>query len=120
MIFIFNRKVCSMKNDCIFCKIVSGKTDTEFIYEDDALVVFKDKYPSRPVHLLVVPKKHIRSVNDLQTDHQEIISRMILKARDIAKEVKVDQEGYKLLFNVERGGGQVVFHLHMHLLGGKK
>jgi histidine triad (HIT) family protein len=109
-----------MKNDCIFCKIVSGKTDTEFLYEDDDLVVFKDKYPSRPVHFLVVPKKHIRSVNDLQTEHQEIISRMILKARDIAKEVNVDKEGYKLLFNVERGGGQVVFHLHMHLLSGKK
>ncbi len=109
-----------MKNDCLFCKIANGKTDTQFLYEDDTLVVFKDKYPYRPVHLLIVPKEHIRSVNDLKTEHREIIAAMILKARDIAKDVHVDQDGYKLLFNVERGGGQVIFHLHLHLLSGQK
>jgi len=106
--------------DCLFCKIINGETNTQFLYEDDSLVVFKDKYPHRPVHLLIVPKKHIRSVNDLQTEHQDIVAKMIFKARDIAKEFKVDQEGYKLLFNVERGGGQVIFHLHLHLLSGQK
>jgi histidine triad (HIT) family protein len=112
-------EVCFMKNDCLFCKIVNGKTNTQFLYEDDTLVVFKDKYPYKPVHLLIVPKKHIRSVNDLQTEHQDIVAKMILKARDMAKEFNFDQDGYKLLFNVERGGGQVIFHLHLHLMSEK-
>ena len=109
-----------MTNDCLFCKIINGETDTQFLYEDDTLVVFKDKYPYRPIHLLIVPKKHIRSVNDLQKEDQDIVAGMILKARDIARKVSVDQDGYKLLFNVERGGGQVIFHLHLHLLSGQK
>lgn len=109
-----------MKDDCLFCKIVKGETDTQFIYEDDVLVVFKDKYPYRPVHLLIVPKKHIRSINDLKEEHRDIIAQMMLKARDIAKQVGVAQDGYKLLFNVERGAGQVIFHLHLHLLSGQK
>jgi histidine triad (HIT) family protein len=109
-----------MKNECLFCKIVNHETDTQLLYEDDILVVFKDRYPSRPVHLLFVPKKHIRSVNDLETEDEQIVGKMILKARDMAKEFKVEQEGYKLLFNVEGGGGQVIFHLHMHLMSGKK
>ncbi len=107
-----------MDQDCLFCKIVRGETDTRFIYEDDTLVVFKDKYPHRPVHLLIVPKTHIRSINDLKPEHQDIVAKMIFKAPDIARNFKVDQEGYKLLFNVERGGGQIIFHLHLHLMSG--
>jgi histidine triad (HIT) family protein len=107
-----------MSQDCVFCRIVNGLTDTEFLYQDDDLSVFRDIRPHAPVHLLIVPKKHIRSINDLAQDDAQIISRMILKARDMAKQEKVDQSGYRLLFNVERGGGQVIFHLHLHVLGG--
>ena len=80
-------------------------------------MVFKDTNPHAPVHLLFVPKKHIRSVNDLSGADQEILSELIMVAKEMALEHGVARSGYKLLFNVEKGGGQVVFHLHLHLLG---
>ncbi len=109
-----------MTQDCIFCNIANGKTDTEFLYEDDHLVVFRDIKPHAPVHLLIVPKRHIRSVNDLTDDHRSILGDLFMAARDMAKKEGVDRSGYKLLFNVEKGGGQVIFHLHLHLMGGWK
>jgi histidine triad (HIT) family protein len=90
----------------------------EFLYEDDACVVFKDIHPAAPVHLLIVPKRHIRSVNDLKDEDEGIVSHLFLTARDMAKQSGVKDSGYKLLFNVEKGGGQVIFHLHLHLIGG--
>ncbi len=107
-----------MPEDCLFCKIIRGETDTRFLYEDETLVVFKDKYPHTPVHLLIVPRKHIRSINDMTPGDEAIIGKLVAKSRDMAKEAGVDKSGYKLLFNVERGGGQVIFHVHLHLLGG--
>lgn len=107
-----------MEKDCLFCKIAAGQMDTEFIYEDDTLVVFKDINPHAPVHWLVVPKKHIRSVNDLTEADREIVAALIETARDMARKAGIAESGYKLLFNVESGGGQVIFHLHLHLLGG--
>ncbi|MEA1968831.1 MAG: histidine triad nucleotide-binding protein [Thermodesulfobacteriota bacterium] len=109
-----------MSNDCLFCKIVKGEIPSEFLFEDDSFVVFKDINPHAPVHLLIVPKRHIRSINDLTDQDKEIVSQMFILAKDMAKEQGVDQSGYKLLFNVEKGGGQVVFHLHLHLMGGWK
>jgi len=109
-----------MLNDCLFCNISKGQTATEFLFENDTLVVFKDINPHAPVHLLIVPKKHIRGINDLMDDDHSILSEMIMTARDMATEVGVSQSGYKLLFNVEKGGGQVIFHLHLHLIGGWK
>ena len=91
---------------------------TEFLYEDDILVVFKDINPHAPVHILIVPKKHIRSINDLAENDREIISHMIMVGKNMAKDESVQSSGYKLLFNVEKGGGQVIFHLHLHLIGG--
>ena len=107
-----------MQKDCIFCKIVNGEIPTEFLYEDDTLIVFRDINPHAPVHILIVPKKHIRSINDLTENEREIISHMIMVGKDIAQKESVNSSGYKLLFNVERGGGQVIFHLHLHLIGG--
>jgi len=107
-----------MEKDCIFCKIVNGKIPTEFLYQDDKLVVFRDINPHAPVHILIVPKKHMRSINDLTENDREIISHMIMVGKDMAKKESVNLSGYKLLFNVERGGGQVIFHLHLHLIGG--
>ena len=109
-----------MQKGCIFCKIVNGEIPTEFLYKDDKLVVFRDINPHAPVHILIVPKKHIRSINDLAENDREIISHMIMVGKDIAKKESVNSSGYKLLFNVERGGGQVIFHLHLHLIGGWK
>ena len=109
-----------MTQDCLFCNIAQGKTDTEFLYEDDKLVVFRDIKPHAPVHLLLVPRRHIRSVNDLTDDDRSILGDLFMAAREMAKKEGVDQSGYKLLFNVEKGGGQVIFHLHLHLMGGWK
>ncbi|MBW2590126.1 MAG: histidine triad nucleotide-binding protein [Deltaproteobacteria bacterium] len=107
-----------MEKDCIFCKIVNGEIPTEFLYKDDKLVVFRDINPHAPVHILIVPQKHIRSINYLTEKDRDIISHMIMVGKDIAKKESIDSSGYKLLFNVERGGGQVIFHLHLHLIGG--
>jgi len=109
-----------MENDCLFCKIASGQMDTEFIYENDSLVVFRDINPHAPVHLLLVPKRHIRSINDLTDADNEILAELIMVAKEMAKKEGVDKSGYKLLYNVEKGGGQVIFHLHLHLMGGWK
>ena len=107
-----------MEIDCLFCKIGHGQMGTDFLYEDDNLVVFRDINPHAPVHLLIVPKRHIRSINDLTEGDNDILTEMIMTARQMAKKEHVDASGYKLLFNVEKGGGQVIFHLHLHLIGG--
>ena len=107
-----------MEKDCLFCKISHGKTSTEILYENDTLVVFRDINPAAPIHLLIVPKNHIRSVNDLSEADQPILAEMVMVAKEMAVQQGVDKSGYRLFINVERGGGQVIFHLHMHLIGG--
>ncbi len=107
-----------MSEDCLFCKIVNKEIESQFLYEDDTYVVFKDINPSAPVHLLLVPRRHIRSINDLEPAHESLVGGLFSLAAKMAKEQGVDKSGYKLLFNVEKGGGQMVFHLHLHLLGG--
>jgi histidine triad (HIT) family protein len=107
-----------MEKDCTFCQIIKGEKAADFVYQDASLVVFKDIRPHAPVHLLIVPREHIRSVNDIEEKDRDIIFKMIVKAKEMAKQHSIAASGYRLLFNVERGGGQVVFHLHLHLLGG--
>ena len=111
--------VSEMEKDCIFCQIAQGQTDTKILYQTDTLVVFKDINPHAPVHLLLVPKKHIRSVNDLTECRSGDPGRINMVAKEMAKEHGVARSGYKLLYNVEKGGGQLIFHLHLHLLGGR-
>jgi histidine triad (HIT) family protein len=107
-----------MSNECLFCRIINREIPTRFLYEDDDYVVFRDINPAAPVHLLLVPKKHIRSMNDIQIEDTPVIAGLFALARDMAKDQGVNESGYKLLFNVERGGGQVIFHIHLHLIGG--
>ena len=102
--------------DCLFCKIANKNIATDFIFEDDSIMVFKDIHPSAPIHYLIVPKEHIQSINHLGNNHQEIISKMIFIAKKTADNLGL--KGYKLVFNVGREGGQVIDHLHLHLLGG--
>ena len=113
-----DRLIGSVERDCLFCQIVRRERPAEFVYEDTSLVAFEDAHPRAPVHLLVVPRKHIRSINDLKDEDRDIIANMIFTARDVARQVGVSTSGYKLAFNVERGAGQVIFHLHLHLVGG--
>lgn len=108
-----------MEKDCLFCNIVNGNTDTQFLLETDEAVVFKDINPHAPVHLLIVPKRHIRSINDLTDEDRAIVAELLMLGKEMARRQHVAEAGYKLLFNVEYGGGQRVFHLHLHLLAGK-
>ena len=107
-----------MEQDCLFCRIISGEKAADIVYEDKTLLAFRDINPHAPVHLLIVPKKHIRSVNDLSEEDLPVVAAMIMRARALAHALHVDRSGYKLQINVERGAGQVIFHLHMHLVGG--
>lgn len=102
--------------DCIFCKIGKGEISSETLFEDDVLKVFKDLHPKAPIHLLVIPKIHIQSIAHLQENHGGIISKLIYGAKRAAEEQGL--QGYKLVFNVGREGGQVIDHLHVHVLGG--
>ena len=107
-----------MEKDCAFCMIIRKERPADCVYEDESVVVIKDFRPHAPVHLLIIPKRHIRSINDLTEEDRDIVFDMILRARTMAKDQSIAQSGYKLVFNTERGGGQVIFHLHLHLLGG--
>ncbi|MCF7885619.1 MAG: histidine triad nucleotide-binding protein [Candidatus Marinimicrobia bacterium] len=109
-----------MSDDCLFCKITAGKMDTEFVYEDSDLVAFKDINPMAPVHILIVPKKHIPTINDLKKTDTVLVGEMIQIAKRIAKEQNIADEGYRLVFNCGKMGGQEVDHLHLHLLGGRQ
>ncbi len=107
-----------MAEKCIFCQIIDGKIPTEFLYKDEEIVAFKDINPQAPVHVLVVPRKHIPTINVLEEDDLLLIGKMVAVARDLAKESNIAKSGYKLIFNVEKGGGQEIFHIHLHLVGG--
>jgi histidine triad (HIT) family protein len=107
-----------MDKDCIFCQIIAGQRKADITFQDDTLLVFKDINPRAPVHLLVVPRKHIRSINELTEHDLPIMAAMVGSAADAARAADVDRSGYRLVFNVERGAGQVIFHVHLHLMGG--
>ena len=107
-----------MQTDCVFCRIVAGKTPAKIVFQNDEMTAFWDQHPATPVHILIVPNKHIPSVNELETQDAALLGRMILKAKEIAAEQGVRDSGYRLLINVGEGGGQSVFHLHLHLFAG--
>lgn len=103
---------------CIFCKIAQKEIETEFLAETQKVVAFRDIHPIAPVHVLIIPKEHIESMNDLNENHKELIGEMFLVATKIAKDLNIAQDGYKLLIRTGRHGGQEVPHIHLHLVGG--
>ena len=105
---------------CIFCQIAAGEIPSEFLYEDDEFVAFNDIHPQTPVHILIVPKKHIVSIADLAADDVPLVGRIMAVAKKVAEDVGVAEKGYRLVINTRPDGGQVIMHLHMHLLGGRK
>ncbi|OGQ06392.1 MAG: histidine triad nucleotide-binding protein [Deltaproteobacteria bacterium RIFCSPLOWO2_01_44_7] len=106
-------------SDCIFCKIASGEISCNKVYEDKDIFAFDDINPKGPVHVLFIPKKHYATLNDIPSQDLPIISKIFGVAQKIAKEKGVDQTGYRTLINTNRNSGQVVFHVHWHLIGGK-
>lgn len=105
--------------DCIFCKIVSGDIPAEKVFENDSVVAFQDLNPQAPVHVLVIPKKHISTINDLQSQDAALVGEMYLAAKQIASDKGLSERGYRTVMNCNEEAGQTVFHIHLHVLGGR-
>lgn len=106
--------------DCLFCKIIKGDIPSTKVYEDEFVYAFKDINPEAPVHILVVPKKHIKSINEIEEIDENLIGKIFLAIKKIAKEQGVAEQGYRVISNCGKDAGQTVMHLHFHILGGRK
>ncbi len=106
--------------DCIFCKIIKGEIPSEKVYEDDKVIAFKDIQPAAPIHVLVIPKKHIEKLIDVTEEDSYLISHIYQVINKIAKDMKIEDDGFRVIVNCGKDAGQEVMHLHFHLLAGKK
>jgi len=106
--------------ECIFCRIVAGEIPADIVFQDNEIVAFRDIHPQTPTHILVIPKTHIASLNDLTPRHTDLIGRIILVASELARKENIADSGYRLSISCGADGGQVVPHLHLHLIGGRK
>lgn len=106
--------------DCVFCKIINGENPVEKIYEEDDIIVFNDINPQAPIHILLVPKEHFTSLNEIPEEKKDILSRILLRARQIAHEKGIGNKGYRIVLNTAKESGQSVFHIHFHLMGGRQ
>jgi len=104
---------------CLFCRVIAGELPSKKVYEDETLFAFHDINPQAPVHVLVVPKAHIATLNDLGPGDQDLVGQVVRRAAAIAKDLGIDARGYRTVFNCNREAGQTVFHIHLHLLGGR-
>jgi histidine triad (HIT) family protein len=109
-----------MAEDCIFCKIVNGDIPSRKVYEDDTVLAFDDINPMAPVHVIIIPKQHIPTLLDIAPDQAGIMGDILTAAREVSTIKGVDKKGFRTVINCNEEGGQVIFHLHMHLLGGEK
>lgn len=105
---------------CLFCKIVQGEIPATMVFEDQELAAFRDIRPQAPTHLLIIPKRHIATINDTTEQDELLLGKMILRAQKLAKAEGYAEQGYRLVYNVNSGGGQEVYHIHLHLLGGRQ
>lgn len=105
--------------DCLFCKIIDKKIPSDIVYEDEKVLAFKDVNPQAPVHVLVIPKDHIPSTDYLNNSHKELIGHIFLVAKELSKELGLDN-GYRIINNCNEDGGQTVAHIHFHILGGRQ
>lgn len=106
-------------SDCLFCKIVSGEIPGNIVFQDDDVLAFRDLNPQAPTHILVIPKKHIATTNDLQPEDAALVGKMYLAAKQIARDEGIAEKGYRTVMNCNREAGQSVFHIHLHVLGGR-
>lgn len=106
--------------DCIFCKIIAGEIPSTNVYKDEQVIAFRDINPAAPTHILIVPNKHIDSANFLIADDEQLIGHLFTVAKDLAKQEGIAESGYRLTMNTNAEGGQTVFHIHLHLLGGRQ
>lgn len=106
-------------SDCLFCKILDGEIPCDKVYENEHVIAFRDVNPQAPTHVLVIPRSHISTVNNLTEDNKSIVGEMMLAAQHVAKLEGIDEAGYRLIMNCNEGAGQTVFHIHLHVLGGR-
>jgi len=106
-------------NDCLFCKISNGEIPADIVYESDSVLAFNDINPQAPTHVLIIPRKHIATLNDLESEHRELVGEMHMIAQQIASECGHSESGYRTVFNCNDAAGQTIFHIHLHLLGGR-
>jgi len=106
-------------SECLFCKMVSGEIAPDKVYEDDDVLAFRDIGPQAPLHVLVIPKEHISTLNDLEQRHATVLGKMYLAVKQIAAQEGVAEGGYRTVMNCNRDGGQTVYHIHLHMLGGR-
>ncbi len=109
-----------MAEDCVFCKIIKGEIPSDRLYQDELVTAFRDIHPAAPTHILIVPNKHVASVNEIQPQDEALVGHLFSVARQLAEREKIQRTGYRLIINTGPDSGQVVFHLHMHLLGGQR
>ena len=107
-------------SDCLFCKIVSGDIPAEKVFENDHVIGFQDLNPQAPTHVLVIPKKHVSTINDLQDEDKALVGEMYMAAKQIAADQGLAEKGYRTVINCNEEAGQTVFHIHLHLLGGRR
>jgi len=105
-------------NDCIFCKIINNEIPATKLFEDEDVLVIKDIHPVAPVHVLIIPKVHFASLVEAKDEHQELLGKLLITAKKMGEKLGVSQTGYKIVINNKEDAGQVVFHLHVHLIGG--
>lgn len=108
------------QEDCLFCKIVAGEIPSQIVYEDETCVAFDDISPQAPTHILIIPREHISSLDKAEPEQKEMLGHLLLTAADLAREKGFAGDGYRVVINTNRLGGQTVFHLHVHLLGGRQ
>ena len=106
-------------NECLFCNMVSGAIPCDKVYENEYVLAFRDIDPKAPTHILIIPKKHIKTLNEINKNDQDLLGELLLTAKKIAKDEGIDTSGYRTVFNCNSDGGQTVFHIHMHLVGGR-
>ncbi|MBL1259621.1 MAG: histidine triad nucleotide-binding protein [Thiotrichaceae bacterium] len=106
-------------SECLFCKMISGEIAPDKVYEDDDVLAFRDISPQAPHHVLVIPKEHISTLNDLDAWHAPLLGKMYLAVKEIAKQAGVAESGYRTVMNCNQDGGQTVYHIHLHMLAGR-
>lgn len=108
-----------MAQNCLFCRMVSGEIKPDVVFQDEAVLAFRDINPQAPVHVLVIPKRHIATLNDLEPGDGDLVEKMLLAAKEVARQTGVAEAGYRTVMNCNADAGQSVFHLHLHVLGGR-
>ena len=108
-----------MTSDCLFCRIIAGEIPSTSVYQDDDVFAFRDINPAAPTHVLIIPKAHISGISEADDSQQDLLGKLMIRAKHIAKELGLAEDGYRLVINNGEQGGQTVYHLHLHILGGR-